>query len=118
MLFQSARTLREAEIAERHPKDSSGQPLGIPLLQAIHLLESRDSDMVFHSLHELNIASKEFTLYGAGNAPLTAGIARLNLRAALTGSDSIKVFLRTGVFQTFEARLSATFIDVPPVIHR
>jgi hypothetical protein len=113
-----ARPVREAAIAERHASDSQGATLGMPLLEAIHLLERRDSSMVFRSLHELSVASEEFTLYGAGAAPLTAGIARLSLRAALTGSDSVEIILPTGAFLSFEARLSASLIDRPPVIHR
>lgn len=113
-----ARIGREAAISERHAAEASNGLLGVPLLQAVHLLERRTSQMVFHSLHELNIAAKEFTLYGAGDTALTSGIARINLRAALTGADAVEVWLGPGVFSSFEARLSASIIDRPPTLHR
>ena len=113
-----ARVSREAAVIESHSIETSDGRLGIPMLQAIHLLERRDSAMAFHSLHELNVRSKEFTLYGTGDAPLTTGIARLDFRAALTGGDAIEIVVAPGSFRAFEARLSASIIERAPVTHR
>lgn len=114
----SATVAREALIVERHLVETTDGSLGVPLLQALHLLERRESPLRFHSLHELNVRSKEFALYGAGNGALTTGIARLDFRAALTGADAVEIEIVPGAFRRFEARLSASIIERAPVTHR
>lgn len=114
----SATPAREAAIVERHLVQTTDGSLGVPLLQALHLLERRESPLWFHSLHELNVRSKEFALYGAGDGALTTGIARLDFRAALTGLDAVEIEIQPGAFRRFEARLSASIIERAPVTHR
>jgi hypothetical protein len=106
---------RDTDLLETQIGPDDGQPLGRPLLRAVHLLEPITSAFAFHSLHELEMRSSDFSFLEPV-LPLQTLTAFVALPALLVHREALALEVRAGVWELAEARLDAEVRVRPPVI--
>lgn len=107
---------RDTDLFETQYGPDDGQMLGRPLLRAVHLLEPITSAYAFHSLHELEIRSAEFSFLEPV-LPLQTLSAFVALPALLIHREAMALEVSPAVWELVEARIDAEVRVRPPVIN-
>ena len=113
-VFFEAEVQHDTFLHERHVGSQEIDSLGVPLLQAVHVLEQTPPAYHFHSLQELILNSADYELFNDQLMPPKRLAANLNISATLTENESITLTVHEDVFQYVEARLEATVLWRPP----
>lgn len=94
--------------------NDDGRTMGRPVLRSINLLERREPTLSFHSLRELLRASNGYHFLDE-NAPAERLTANIDLSAALSEGEYIRLSVHHNGFRRVEARMDATIHMRPPV---
>ena len=104
----------DAFIRERRGGLPLAGPLGRPLLQAVHLLESVEPAYLFYSLAEAIAKSMDHKLFSEPGGPPKRLSLLLDVTAKLTKGEEISLRVHRNCFEYVEGRLEASVETRPP----